>query len=450
MGRLIRLEWLMLARERLAWVLLGFLALACVLAVFNGRALMSQQLEGRAIAAQGDAGARERVQGTLVEGSDPALAILIPFWIRMHAVAPPAPLVDFSAGRAPFEPGATTITLRSREDTLFESTVVDNPELLARGSLDLGFVAIVLVPLALISLGYGLFSADRERGSARLLLAQGGSPVRLLFARSLPRLLFALGPLLVAAAVLLAAGPEVDGRTAAAGWWLLTAVMLALLWWAVVLLVNSFRVGAETAALVLVSLWAVFTLVLPAAITAAVQVAYPPPSRFEQIATARAAEVASTTAYEDAHPEMASAQFERRLASIRKTLAIGRSVEQATAPINRRFDQQLDGQQHVARWLAWLSPPLLAADAMTATAGTDVRRSLAFRRSVSSYLLEVKEVLGGFVERGEVMTRTDYEALPTYQWQAQPGRPAGRVAALGILTLVIGGFAVARLRRAKP
>lgn len=450
MLRLVRLESVRLARERFAWVLLGFLALACALAVVNGRALMAQQLEGRAVAAQGDASSRERVEGALDPATSPATAVLIPYWIRAQAVAPSPPLADFSAGRAPFEPHATSITLRSRPDTLFERTAVDNPEALARGSLDLGFIAVVLLPLALISLGYGLFTADRESGAARLLLVQGGSPIRLLFARSLPRFLFALTPLLVAAAVLLVTGPELEARWSAAGWWLLVALVLAALWWAVILLVNSLRIGAETAALTLVSTWALLTLVLPAAITATVQVAYPPPSRFEQIATARAAEVASTTAWENDHADLASEDFEGRLASIRKTLGIGRAVERATAPIAQRFDEQLAGQQRVARTLAWLSPPLVAADAMTMTAGTDVGRQLGFRRMAAGYLSDVKAALSGFVDRGDVMTRSEYDALPTFDWQPQPVRPIWRLVALALLAFAIGAIAVTRLRRAHP
>lgn len=450
MRRLVRLEFLLLARERFAWVLLGFLALACALAVVNGRALMAQQLEGRAIAAGGDASSRERAEGALTAGTSPATAVMIPFWIRATAIGPPPPLADFSAGRAPFEPHATAVSLRSRQDTLFGRTAVDNPEALARGSLDLGFIAVVLVPLALIILGYGLFSADRDSGAARLLLAQGGSPVRVLAARSVPRLLFALTPLAVSAALLLVTGPELDGRWAAAGWWLLIAIVLAGFWWAVVLLVNSMRIGAETAALTLVSTWALFTLILPAAITATAQLAYPPPSRFEQIATARAAEVASTTAYENHHADLASQDFEGRLASIRKTLSIGRAVESATAPIAQRFDEQLAAQQGIARMLAWISPPLVAADAMTITAGTDVGRLLGFRRMAAAYLSEKKAALGGFVDRGEVMTRSDYDALPTFDWQPQPAPPIWRLVALALLAFAIGAIAVIRLRRANP
>jgi ABC-2 type transport system permease protein len=448
MLRLITLESRHLARERFAWVLLLFLSLACALAVANGRVLMEQQLDGRAIAANGDPKAQERIEGSFAPGFDRALAVVAPYWVRAHAVSPPPPLADFSAGRAPFEPHATSVTLRSRVDTLFERTAVDNPEAAARGALDLGFVAVVLVPLALIGLGYGLFAADRESGAARLLLAQGGTPTRVLLARSVPRLLLALAPLIAAAAILLATGPAIDGRAAAAGWWLLIALALAAFWWAVILLVNSLRIGAETAALALVSAWALLTLVLPAAITAAAQLAYPPPSRFEQIATARAAEVSSTTAYENDHPDLASEGFEGRLASVRKSLSIARTVDRAVEPIARRFDAQLAGQQRVVRAFAWASPPMIAADAMTVIAGTDVARSLAFRRAAVDYMGRTKLALGSFIDRGTVMTRAEYQALPRFSWTPSATRPLEQAAVLTVLALILAAIALSRFRHA--
>jgi ABC-2 type transport system permease protein len=447
MLRLVLLETRQLARERFTWVLLLFLVLACALAVANGRALMTAQVEGRAAAVKGDTSRLERIEANLQPDADRAMAVLIPYWVQQQVVSPPPPLADFSAGRAPYEPHATTVTLRSREDTLFERTAVDNPEATARGALDLTFVAVVLAPLALIALGYGLFSADRESGAARLLLAQGGTPTRVLLARSVPRLLLVLTPLALSAAVFLATGPELEGRAAAAAWWLLIALALALFWWAVILLVNALRVGAETAALALVSVWALLTLVLPAAITAAAQIAYPPPSRFEQIATARAAEVASTTAYENDHPDLASEGFEGRLASIRKSLSVGRTVDRAVDPIARRFETQLGGQQEVVRLAAWASPPMVAADAMTATAGTDVGRALAFRQAAADHVTRLKASLGGFIDRGGVMTPAEYQALPNFEWRAEPTRPALQAAVLLLLAAVLSVVALRRLAR---
>lgn len=445
MGALLRLELRLLVRQRISLLLL-LLALAfCGLAYANGRALLTQQIDGRAASAIEDAATNKRVVGMITAKADPATAVLYPFRVQLPVVAPVPPLVDFSAGRAAFENYSTTVSLRARADSLFKRTQLENPEALARGSFDLGFFAVIVAPLLLIGLGYGLFAADRDSGTARLILAQAGSPLRVLAVRSVPRLSLVAVPLAVTVLLLLATGPVLPGRTAAAGWWLGTALTLIGFWWAVILLVNSLKVSAETAALMLVGLWAALTLMLPPLIAATAQIGYPPPSRFDQIATARATEVASTTAYENDHPDLASEDFAGRLASVRKTVSIGRTVDAAVTPVSRKFDEQLARQHDLVRTFAWLSPPLVAGNALNATAGTDIGGSLAFRRAVGAYLTAAKAALARPIDQGSILSRAEYDRLPRFTWKPAAAAPVAPLLVLLILTILIGGLAIRRL-----
>lgn len=446
---LITLEVRLLIRERMAGILLAITIAACALAFVNGRVLLGQQLAGRAASAAEDAKTDSAFREKLGKPTKIEDAILYPLRVKLPLAAPLPPLVDFTAGRAAFENYSTTITLRSRVDTLFRRTQLDNPEMTMRGAFDLGFVVIVVAPLLLIGLGYGLFAADRDSGAARLMLAQAGTPLRLLVVRSVPRLALVLTPILLTALALLAAGPAIVGRETAALAWLAISAILLLFWWSVVLLINSLRVTAETAALALVGAWALATLVLPPLIAAIAHIAYPPPSRFDEIATARAVEVASTTAYENDHADLASEDVAGRLASARKTYAIGRSVGAATAPVSEAFDAQLARQQRVSRTLTWASPSLVAAEALAAVAGTDGPTWLGFRQATAAYLADVKGRLGGFIERGAIMTGADYAALPRFAWQPRPERAGTALLILLLLTLGIGGIAVARFRHVR-
>lgn len=446
---LIALEARLLVRERMAIILLALAIAACALAFVNGRVLLDLQIAGRAASATEDAKTDSAFREKLTKPARPEDAILYPLRVKLPLAAPLPALVDFTAGRAAFENYSTTITLRSRIDTLFRRTQLDNPEMTMRGAFDLGFVVIVVAPLLLIGLGYGLFAADRDSGAARLVLAQAGTPLRLLVARSVPRLALVLTPILLTALALLATGPEIAGRDAAALAWLAISATLLLLWWAVVFLINSLRVTAETAALALVGTWGLVTLVLPPLIAAISHIAYPPPSRFDEIATARAAEVASTTAYENDHADLASEDLAGRLASARKTYAIGRAVGAATSPVSEAFDAQLARQQGVARTLTWTSPSLVAAEALAAVAGTDGPTWLGFRQATAAYLTDVKGQLGGFIERGTIMTWADYAALPRFAWQPRPERGGTALVVLLLLALGIGGIAVARFRRVR-
>jgi ABC-2 type transport system permease protein len=448
MLKLIAIEARILWRDRTAWALLLVLAAACVLAVTGGKALMADQIEGRDVAAaaqvESDAEFRERLADTSLPPED---AILSPYRMRATVIAPLPPLVDFSAGRAGFDNYSTPVSMYAQRGGLFKRTRLDNPELLARGTIDLGFVATILAPLALIGLGYGLFAADRDGGRAALILAQGGSPVRLVAARIIPRLALVLAPLGLAAAFLLLTGPDLASRTGAALAWILAAVGLLAFWAALIAFVNSWRITAESAALALVGLWAAVTLILPAALSALVQVAYPPPSRFEQIAAGRAIEVASTREYENDHPELASDGFEGRLASIRKSWSIAKQVDAATREQDLAFDRQLAAQQRFAVGLSWLSPAMIAAQAMERAAGTDAASAAAFRVEANNFLESFRAFGGGFIERGEIMAPGDFARIPAFAMQPQGSGPARSVAVLFALAALFAGLAARRYRK---
>jgi hypothetical protein len=448
MLRLIALELKVLLRDRAGLGLLAVLAGALALACLSGAGLMQSQVEGRAAAQVRQTEAAEQFRERLADAElPPEEAILSPYRLREVLIAPLPVLADFSAGRAPLDPYATTVSMRTGRDTLFQRSGLENPELLVRGGIDLGFVVIVLAPLVLIGLLYGLFATDRDSGVARLIVAQAGSPVQLIGARILPRIALVL--LLIAAAVLvlLSTGPDIAGRWQAAGLWLLVASLFLLFWAVCGAWINSLDVSAETAAFTLVALWALLTLVLPAAFSAIVQASYPPPSRFEQIAAARAAEVASTEAYENDHPELASGEFEGRLSSIRKTWDVAQKVEAATARIEQRFATQLAAQQRAAQSLSWASPALIAKRALEQIAETDAATGEGFRTASEAYLAAFRRFGGGFVDRGAIMQSGDAAQIPRFAWSPARVAPWGAIAILAALTAGLMLLAIRRFAR---
>jgi ABC-type transport system involved in multi-copper enzyme maturation permease subunit len=449
MLRLIALETRLLWRDIVAVVVFLVIVTAAALAVANGRSLLAAQQAGRAVAAaeatKADTGIARKLTGPM----DPVDAIYLPFRINMGVIAPLPPLVDATAGRARHDPYATTANLRARADTLFKRTQLGNPELLARGNLDLGFIAIIVAPLLLIGLGHGVFVADRDSGTARLVLAQAGGPGRLLLARSIPRLALVIAPLLLALAWLLLTGPALPGRTAAALSWSLVVILYLALWWVIILLVNSLRISAETAALALVSAWAMVSLVLPALITAIAQLAYPPPSRFEQIAAARAAEIAATSQWDNDHKQPAEGDVAGAVADLQRSIAIGSTIEAAVDPISTHFNDRLERQQGMVSTLSLLSPAQIAADALATSAGTDSASTLAFRRSTTAYLQALKAPIIAVTKDGASMTVQAYSALPRYTPQPPRAAPVLAMLYLAGLTVVLGGLAARRFATIK-
>lgn len=445
MLHLVVMEWRRLLRDGAVLALLAVLVGALVLAAANGQALMAAQSEARAAAFASQTEAEQQFAERLANRDlAPEDAILSPYRMRQVLVAPLPALVDASAGRAALDPFSTTLSMRARADTLFQRSSLDNPELLVRGGVDLGFVAVVLAPLLLIGLFYNLFAADRDSGTARLIMAQAGSPVALVAARMIPRMALVLGPIALTLCVLLVAGPDVPGRGVAAALWLATATLYLAFWAGLAAWTHSRNVSAESAAFGLVTVWALFTLVLPAAFAAIVQASHPPPSRFEQIAAARAAEVASTESYENDHPDLASSEYAGRLASIRKTWAVAQAIDAAGAPLGPRFAERLNGQQRVAEALTWLSPALVTKSALEQIAGTDAATSQDFRTASQTQLAAFRAFGGRFVERGMIMQPDDLAQMPRFDWAPSQRNPW---ASLGLLALLAAGLMTLALRR---
>jgi ABC-2 type transport system permease protein len=444
---LIALETRLLLRSRLALLVLGLLVAVLALAVSNGRALLADQMAARAAATAEIADASAKMRAQLAKGVPPEEAVFLPLRVRTAVIAPLPPLADASAGRAPFEPSAATAGLRVRADTIFRRTSLENPERLARGQLDLGFVTVVIAPLLLIALGAGLFTADRDSGAARLVLAQAGSVGALLVARSVPRLALVALPILLALLLLLLAGPAIPGRAEAALQWALIALASLAAWWAAVLLVNSLKITAETAALALVALWALLTLVMPALIAANAQLIHPAPSRFAEIAAARQAEINASTNWETDHPDLASDEAAARRASVARSVGINARVEAAVTPVSARFAEALAAQQALASGLAFLSPPLIASDAMATASGTGLAAAQAYRAAAVRHLAAVKASLGAIIAGDGQLTAGRLATLPAFTPPPSPAPPWPAIAWLLLLAALTVALAARNFAR---
>jgi ABC-2 type transport system permease protein len=447
MLKLIAIETRLLLASRPALAALLVLCLMLAIAMANGRSLLAGQIATRAAATAEAGEARAKLTEQVAKGLPAEEAVLLPVRVRDGAVSAVPPLADVVAGRAATDPAAASISLRSRPDNLFRRPSLENPEQLARGSLDLAFVAVVVAPLLLIALGHGLFSADRDSGAARLVVVQSGRLGPLLLARSLPRLALVAGPILLALALLLATGPDLPGRAAAALDWAALALALLAAWWGAILWVNSCRVSADGAALALISLWALFTLVLPVLVAANVQLLHPAPSRLAEMAAVRAAEIAASGEWENDHPEVAASEAEARRASVARAAGVNAHVEAAVAPVAKRFADALAAQQQASAALAWAVPPLLASQAMADAGGTGLAGAIGFRSEAAAHLARFKAVLGQVLAGDGLLTPQRLAALPRFS-APSPTRSAGPALLwLGLLAAFFAAIATRNFAR---
>lgn len=151
------------------------------------------------------------------------------------------------------------------------------------GTLSAALVVQTLLPLLIVLLAYDAFTADRERGTLRQLLAAGVAPAALLRGK-----LAAIGTLLgavilpvslVAAAVVVGtatdAVPDAGARLAVLG----IAYVAYLAGWALLgLAVSAWARTSRQALTALIAVWTLVCLVLPRAAADVAGVAHPAPS----------------------------------------------------------------------------------------------------------------------------------------------------------------------------
>lgn len=370
-----------------------------------------------------------------------------PYSTKRSFAFPVPVLVDFTIGRSDIKPRMAEVRMGYRADTLFRNYQIDNPERLQRGRIDLSFVAIVLAPLLLIALGYGMLAGDRDSGTLRLIAAQAGGVGRLVAARSINRLALVIGPLLLGAEVLLLTGPADPARTAASLLWLGTALAGIVFWWAVILLVNALRFSAETSAFVLIAAWILLVFAAPPLINSAAQALNPPPSRMAQIVESRRAEQLATETYKNDHGTDGLAELQRVKGVIAQYQRISTAHDRTIRPLTDAFERQLVAQQRAVRQAQWISPPMTVSNTLAQIAGTDTETYAGLRSAAFAYLSDYQAALTRGIADNRLFTLAAHDALPRFQPPPTPAPGWLGVVWTLIVTAVMMAMALRQYRR---
>jgi ABC-type transport system involved in multi-copper enzyme maturation permease subunit len=448
MLRLLKHDLRLLLRDRLALLVLAIGLAVTGLAVANGARWIDHLEDSRSAFLQrtGAEQAEYRAKFAGPEWTDVDSADA-PYTTRRSFAFPVPVLADFTIGRSDIEPAMAEVRMGYRVDTLFRNYQIDNPERLQRGRIDLSFVAIVVAPLLLIALGYGMLASDRDSGTLRLIAAQAGGVGRLVAARSINRLALVIVPLLLGAAVLLLIGPADPDRTGAALLWLGAALAGIAFWWAVILLINALRVTSETSAFILIAVWILLVFAAPPLINSAAQALNPPPSRMAQIIESRRAEQQATETYKNDHGTDGLEELQRVKDVIAQYQRISTAHDRAIRPLNDAFERQLAAQQQAVRQAQWLSPPMTVSNTLAEIAGTDSEAYAGLKNAAFAYLADYQAALTRGIAGNRLFTLADHDALPRFQAPPPPAFSWLGVVWTLIVTGVVMTVAVGRYRR---
>lgn len=385
-----------------------------------------------------------------------------PFNARGLVVLPPPPLIALASGRSGLDPKHGSATMLTHAHLLFRDYQIDPPARLAAGDFDLAFFIVYLLPLLIIALCHSVLAQDSEQGTDRLLLTQGASLGSVVASRIVARALLVLLPLIAVALFGAFAGgaPMREGYTVLLAAWLAFAVTYAAFWFALAAWISAFRWGEGRTMMALIAAWIALVLVLPALVGSGSRHLHPMPSRFEQIAAARKAEIQAVQdsekligQYMHDHPDLANVQPADAPQWVRSGFVAARAVDDAVTPVVERFDRALSLQQAlVDRW-QYATPALIARRGLVRLAGTDEHRQQVFGEQAGEFLRAFREATGRQSMLGETLDAERLRGLPHFTFVEPPARRIVATvalpwAALAGIVIVLAIAARRRLRRA--
>ena len=465
----LRQETRRLGREPAFRLVLGLLAAFMIVAALNGRAEGERQRQSfQALADQQEEAFTERRAAAAEEEAQIAAgeeASTSPWGPRSawglgryqgaRLAVEPAPLVGLAVGQSDLAPAAYHVTTGAAAAQAPEARPA-SPFRLLVGGLDAAFVVLYLLPLLLLLVTFDLLAADRERGTLRLLLA---GPLRL-SALAGARALVRGGLVLAAAVVLLTLAFALTGGSAARfGLFVLATVLYGAFWIALAVAVNARAWPSATNAVVLAGAWLVLVVVVPALVHTAAGALYPPPARAAYVAAQRTANAEglresrqAMARFLDNHPDLAAAPTGDEPSYPMAAAARDEAVAEALAPIETADRARRERRAALTGALRFLSPTLLAHDALLEAAGTGQGRQQYVEEQVAAFRAQWTEHFLGRYFTDNVFRAADYAAVPQFAFAEEPaGRAAARVAgplvALLLVAFALGALGLRRLRR---
>jgi ABC-2 type transport system permease protein len=336
------------------------------------------------------------------------------------------------------------------DDFAIEFTEMTSPVQLLFGNFDLAFVIIYLLPLLIIAFSYHVLSAEKERGSLRILMAQPISIRQWVFQKLTLRFLV-LSVLVVVAFVVVALGFGLDVWANAPSFLILIALVLTymLFWFALVFLVNLWVGQSARNAISLLGLWIFFVLLVPSILNQMGSVLYPMPSRTQMIGQMRSLKAEATEKQDEIldnflrdHPEYAVNDSTQKRNFYHRYVASQQLIRSELEPVVNRYTEQLQKQQDLLGNFKWLSPAIVVQQALNRLAGNSTADFLNYKSQVMGFSETWRNHLMPFLYNNQDFSQEDVPKLPVFQYQPLSSSAASALPVLlGLVVLLFGlGF----------
>ena len=469
---MLKHEWRLLMRSRLTVAALLLLLVLTALAV--GAGIAQVRTEAATIArltAMHDMAASTARDPT--HGGDAGYVAYYTFFPTWQS---PSAASFLAAGMRDVSPYVLRVRALALQSQLHDGETL-NPEVTLLGRFDLAFVLTYLAPLFVIALLHDLVSDERQSGRLRLLLTLPGPVAALWWRRAALRYLALFA--CVAMPVIVGSGVQGLPLPAVAG--VLTVVAAYLGFWVgLALIVGARPWRPATHAIALMGVWAVLTLVLPGLANLASSRAAPVGQGVDLTLTQREHINAAwdrprdetMQAFFQTHPQWSATAALPEKFHWKWYFAFHQLGDEAVAADAQAYRDGLLTRQTWSEHLGWLLPGVAVQVALQRLAETDLRAQLAYQDRVTAFHDRLRAFYYPFVFNDVRFTRHDVARLPRFGERVDtrlalsnvdaPGVEAGRndaknaatadvpgwtrVAASGLLMLLLGGLAVRRVR----
>jgi len=424
-----------LLRDRALPILLVLLLVLGAYAAWNGRVWVDQRETAIGMIKVEEQQTRDRSR--VFVGKAPSV---LP---RAQPVLPPTAMAPLSIGQADAYPYTADVVALGDPTQLLKHVWADigNPAARAAGRFDLAFVIVFLLPLVVLVATYDLWSRERERGIAALVLSQPVAVAQLLVVKVLARgvvvLLPALAIILVVAAW--------SGARSAAGLAMLALTVLAYggFWLALALLIGCFARRTTEAAIAAGALWLLIVVMAPSLTLATVNLIAPPPSQMQFATEVKAmqSDIAKRQQREHANSVPLASSSSLIPDTVRQAYADRVAADRELAHLIALHAQAEAAHRQLLDRVRLLLPAVATQDALDRIAGSDADRALDFQHQVHSFWQARRLLHKAYLDRDAPQALEEYDALPRFQYREPVGVVRSGVmadlAALIIATLLV-------------
>jgi len=427
-----------LLRDRALPALLILLLGLSVYAAWNGADWVKEREAAIGLIRAGDQASLADGRRFVVESYP---SVILPI---TQPVLPPTAMAPVSVGQADAYPFTAETFPLGDYTYLFRRVWADigSPTVRAAGRFDLAFVVVFLLPLVILATTFDLWSRERERGVAAMVLSQPVGVGPLIAAKALARGLVVLLP---STAVILAVAAWAGAREPIG----LTALALAVLayggfWLAVAAIISLVARRSTEAAIAAGAVWLLVVVMAPSLTLAAVDLTTPAPSemRFATNLKARITEITERQRlHREANPTPVRMPAPTIPDRLRGVYADRVALDREVAPMIAAHHQARDARRHLLDTVRFFLPSVAIQDALDRIAGSDADRALAFENQARAAQSELRLIYKGYLDRDALVTLTEYDNMPGFRFRESGGAfqsgVLANLAALVAATLLI-------------